>query len=46
VVTVKGSHGSDYEERELGGSERLRGGEEHNFSSVLKLPRHCPFVLL
>jgi hypothetical protein len=32
--------------REVGGSERHYGWGEHNISSVLKVPRHCPFVLL
>jgi hypothetical protein len=34
------------EEREVGGSERHYGWGEHNLSSVLKVLRHCPFVLL
>jgi hypothetical protein len=35
------------EEREVGSSERHHGwGEQHISSSVLKVPRHCPFVLL
>jgi hypothetical protein len=33
-------------EREVCGSERYYGWGEHNLSSVLKVPRHCPFVLL
>jgi hypothetical protein len=33
-------------EREVGGSERLHGWGEQNLSSVLKVPRHCPFVFL
>jgi hypothetical protein len=33
-------------EREVGGSERHYGWGEQNISSVLKVPRHCPFVLL
>jgi hypothetical protein len=33
-------------EREVGGSERHYGWREQNLSSVLKVPRHCPFVLL
>jgi hypothetical protein len=35
-------------EREVGSSERHYGwgGGEQNLSSVLKVPRHCPFVLL
>jgi hypothetical protein len=37
---------TDYEEREVGSSERHYGWEEQNLSSVLKVPRHCPFVLL
>jgi hypothetical protein len=33
--------------REVGGSERhYRGGREKNSTSVLKVPRHFPFVLL
>jgi hypothetical protein len=42
AVTTK----TDYEEREVGGSERHYGWGEQNISSVLKVPRHCPFVLL
>jgi hypothetical protein len=38
--------GSYYEEREVSGSERHYGCWEQNLSSVLKVPRHCPFVLL
>jgi hypothetical protein len=34
------------EEKEVGGSERHYGWGEQNLSSVLKVPRHCPFVLL
>jgi hypothetical protein len=34
------------EEREVGSSERHYGLGEQNISSVLKVPRHCPFVLL
>jgi hypothetical protein len=34
------------EEREVGSSERHYGWGEQNISSVLKVPRHCPFVLL
>jgi hypothetical protein len=34
----------DYEEREVGSSERHYGWGEQNISSVLKVPRHCPFV--
>jgi hypothetical protein len=33
------------EKREVGSSETLRGGGQ-NISPVLKVPRHCPFVLL
>jgi hypothetical protein len=34
-------------EREVGGIERhYRGGKEKNLTFVLKVPRHCPFVLL
>jgi hypothetical protein len=33
-------------EREVGGSERHYGRGEQNLSWVLKVPRHCPFVLL
>jgi hypothetical protein len=33
-------------EREVGSSERDYGWGEQNISSVLKVPRHCPFVLL
>jgi hypothetical protein len=36
----------DYEEREVGGSDRQYGWGEQNLSSVLKVPRHCPFILL
>jgi hypothetical protein len=38
----------DYEEEErgVGSSERHYGWGEQNISSVLKVPRHCPFVLL
>jgi hypothetical protein len=32
--------------REVGSSERHYGWREQNISSVLKVPRHCPFVLL
>jgi hypothetical protein len=32
--------------REMGSSERHYGRGEQNISSVLKVPRHCPFVLL
>jgi hypothetical protein len=42
-------HGGHYEEeekREVGSSERHYGWGEQNISSVLKVPRHCPFVLL
>jgi hypothetical protein len=41
-----GDYDYDYEEREMGGSERHYGWGEQNLSSVLKVPRHCPFVLL
>jgi hypothetical protein len=34
------------EERELVSSERHYGWGEQNISSGLKVPRHCPFVLL
>jgi hypothetical protein len=34
------------EEREVGSSERHYGWGEQNISSVLKVPRHCLFVLL
>jgi hypothetical protein len=34
------------EEREVGNSERHYGWGEQTISSVLKVPRHCPFVLL
>jgi hypothetical protein len=34
------------EEREVGSSEIHYGWGEQNMSSVLKVPRHCPFVLL
>jgi hypothetical protein len=34
------------EEREVGSSERHYGWGGQNISSVLKVPRHCPFVLL
>jgi hypothetical protein len=34
------------EEREVGSSERHYGWGEQNISSVLKVPRPCPFVLL
>jgi hypothetical protein len=34
------------EDREVGSSERHYGWGEQNISSVLKVPRHCPFVLL
>jgi hypothetical protein len=33
-------------EREVGSSKRHYGWGEQNISSVLKVPRHCPFVLL
>jgi hypothetical protein len=33
------------EERKVGSSERHYGWGEQNISSVLKVPRHCPFVL-
>jgi hypothetical protein len=33
-------------EREVGGSERHYGWGGTDLSSVLKVPRHCPFVLL
>jgi hypothetical protein len=37
----------DYEEeREVGSSERHYGCGEQNISSVLKVPRLCPFFLL
>jgi hypothetical protein len=45
-VTMKRENVCDYEEREVGGSERDYGWGEQNLSSVLKVPRHCPFVLL
>jgi hypothetical protein len=32
--------------REVGSSERHYGWGKQNISSVLKVPRHCPFVLL
>jgi hypothetical protein len=34
------------EEKEVGSSERQYGWGKKNISSVLKVPRHCPFVLL
>jgi hypothetical protein len=34
------------EEREVDSSERHYGWGEQNILSVLKVPRHCPFVLL
>jgi hypothetical protein len=37
---------NEEEEREVGSSERHYGWGEQNISSVLKVPRHCPFVLL
>jgi hypothetical protein len=37
---------TDYEEREVGGSERHYGWGEQNLSSVLKVPRNYPFVIL
>jgi hypothetical protein len=49
---ISGYHGGDYEdyedyeEREVGGSEGHYRWGEQNLSSVLKVPRHCPFVLL
>jgi hypothetical protein len=33
-------------DREVGGSERHYEWGEQNISSILKVPRHCPFVLL
>jgi hypothetical protein len=33
-------------QREVGGSERHYGWGEQKLSSVLKVPRRCPFVLL
>jgi hypothetical protein len=38
--------GADQEQREVGSSERQDGWGEQNISSVLKVPRHCSFVLL
>jgi hypothetical protein len=32
--------------REVGNSERHCGWGEQNISSVLKVPRYCPFVFL
>jgi hypothetical protein len=43
---ISSFHGGNYEEREVGGSEIHYGWGEQNLSSVLKVPRHCPFVLL
>jgi hypothetical protein len=34
------------DEKEVDGSERHCGWGELNLSSVFKVPRHCPFVLL
>jgi hypothetical protein len=46
-LNTLGLHDYDYEEeREVGSSERHYGWGEQNISSVLKVPRHCPFVLL
>jgi hypothetical protein len=41
-------HPASYEEeeREVGSSERHYGWGQQNIPSVLKVPRHCPFVLL
>jgi hypothetical protein len=33
-------------ERDVGSSERHYGWGEQNISSVLNVPKHCPFVLL
>jgi hypothetical protein len=33
-------------EREVGSIDRHYGWGEQNISSVLKVPRHCPFDLL
>jgi hypothetical protein len=53
LCRTSGFHGGYYEEvlmsneeREVGGSERHYGWGEQNLSSVLKVPWHCPFVLL
>jgi hypothetical protein len=47
TVAVYCENMKDYEEeREVGSSERHYGWGEQNISSVLKVPRHCPFVLL
>jgi hypothetical protein len=46
VRTLSTYEDYDYEEREVGGSERHYGWEEQNLSSVLKVPRLCLFVLL
>jgi hypothetical protein len=48
LSTSRASYGErEYEEeREVGSSERHDGWGEQNISSVLKVPRHCPFVLL
>jgi hypothetical protein len=46
------SYGGDYEEDRLSMREKwvvvrdTTGGGGDNLSSVLKVPRHCPFVLL
>jgi hypothetical protein len=47
ILDFNGGDYEDYEDREVGGSERHYGwGGGQNLSSVLKVPRHCPFVLL
>jgi hypothetical protein len=48
VCCDNGGGYEDYEEeeREVGSSERHYGWGGQNISSVLKVPRHCPFVLL
>jgi hypothetical protein len=44
---ARGVYEEEEEEgRELDSSERHYGWGGQNISSVLKVPRHCPFVLL
>jgi hypothetical protein len=46
AVTTKKKKKKKKKKREVGSSERHYGWGEQNISSVLKVPRHCPFVLL
>jgi hypothetical protein len=45
LLSVTRSYEKEEEEREVGSSERHYGWGEQNISSVLEVPRHCPFVL-